>query len=159
MSPTTIKEKVVVVGKAILSGTSTVFDIVYELSGRRAGTLHKGAAFLYDLAQDGGDRSGGDGNGAPHKASEVVKKAAEPVKRAAEAVKKAAEPVKKAVEPAQAAPSPALPIKGYDELNVKAVESALEALSADELAQVRQYETANKNRKTVLRAIEKVAGA
>jgi uncharacterized protein YukE len=45
------------------------------------------------------------------------------------------------------------PIKKYDELNVNEVSEALEGLDVWSLQKVREYETANKNRVTVLRAV------
>lgn len=47
------------------------------------------------------------------------------------------------------------PIADYDELNVKQVNEALEGLTAYELEKVRAYETAHKNRVTVLREVER----
>ena len=48
------------------------------------------------------------------------------------------------------------PIEGYDELNVKKVNAALEGLSFYDLKKVAAYEEANKNRVTVLREIERL---
>jgi len=193
MSPTTLTEKAHVVGKAILSGTSTVLDIAYELSGRRAGILHKSAAFLYDIAQDGEEPSNGRTAKPAAKVAKPTEKAKKPAakvkKPAAKAkkAKKAAKPVekvsdgKKAAEPKKASkPAKAKkvvadnksvtaeakptmtdeqPIAGYDAMNVKAVQKTLDSLSADEVDKVRLYETAHKNRKTVLRAIAQLAKA
>lgn len=49
----------------------------------------------------------------------------------------------------------AFPIPGYDELNATEVRKRLEGLGADELRQVREHEARNRNRKTVLAAIDK----
>ncbi|MFP4596717.1 MAG: hypothetical protein ACOC9W_02885 [Persicimonas sp.] len=46
------------------------------------------------------------------------------------------------------------PIANYDELNVGEVSEALDGLSAYDLEKVRRYETAHKNRVTVLRDVE-----
>lgn len=48
------------------------------------------------------------------------------------------------------------PIEDYDGLNVKKVTDALTGLDAFQLSKVREYEAAHKNRKTVLRAIERL---
>lgn len=50
------------------------------------------------------------------------------------------------------------PIADYDELNVKQVNQALEGLSTYELEKVRSYEAANKDRVTVLRAVDSLLG-
>ncbi len=47
-----------------------------------------------------------------------------------------------------------LPIEGYDEMNAQEVDGALAGLSGAELGAVRAYELANKNRVTVLRALD-----
>ena len=52
-----------------------------------------------------------------------------------------------------------LPIEGYDALNAKQVLASLDGLSHVERDQVLAYERANKNRKTVLRALERAAAA
>ncbi|MSQ03575.1 MAG: hypothetical protein EXR71_17095 [Myxococcales bacterium] len=49
----------------------------------------------------------------------------------------------------------AVPLAGYDELNVKQVQAAVQTLSYVDLLRVRRYEEANKGRKLVLAAIEK----
>ena len=48
-----------------------------------------------------------------------------------------------------------LPIDDYDELNVRKVADALDTLDAWQLTRVRAYEVENKNRKTVLGAIDR----
>ncbi len=48
----------------------------------------------------------------------------------------------------------AVPVSGYDELNVKQVQAAVYALSYVDLLRVRRYEMANKARKTVLAAVD-----
>ncbi len=50
------------------------------------------------------------------------------------------------------------PIADYDDLNVKQVSEALEGLNEYELEKVRRYEVANKDRVTVLRAIDSLLG-
>ena len=50
------------------------------------------------------------------------------------------------------------PIEGYDDLNVQEVSQALEGLNAYELEKVRRYEEANKDRVTVIRAIDSLIG-
>lgn len=60
------------------------------------------------------------------------------------------------------APSPrrlVLPIAGYDELTAKQVLAELEGLTDAQREQVLAYERENKNRKTVVRAIEGRAAA
>ncbi len=47
----------------------------------------------------------------------------------------------------------AVPIEGYDELNVGEIVARLDSLSAEELEQVRQYEQSNKNRSTLIEQI------
>lgn len=49
---------------------------------------------------------------------------------------------------------PGAPIEGYDELNVKDAASRLDGLSDAELQRVREYETQNKNRQTLLDRID-----
>ncbi len=49
---------------------------------------------------------------------------------------------------------PGVPIEGYDELNVKDAAGRLDGLSAAELQRVREYETQNKNRQTLLDQID-----
>jgi hypothetical protein len=50
---------------------------------------------------------------------------------------------------------PEFPIAGYDELTVAEVAAELDGMTTAELRQVREYEKANANRKTVLAAIER----
>lgn len=45
-------------------------------------------------------------------------------------------------------------IADYDDLNVKQVQEALDGLDSYQLMKVRRYEAANKNRKTVLSAVD-----
>ena len=50
---------------------------------------------------------------------------------------------------------PEFPITGYDDLNAAQVNAELEGMSPADLRNVRAYERANANRKTVLMAIER----
>jgi hypothetical protein len=50
---------------------------------------------------------------------------------------------------------PAFPIAGYDDLTADQVAARLDGLSAAQLGKVRDHERAHRNRKTVLRAIER----
>ncbi|MGB3632580.1 MAG: hypothetical protein WA982_00915 [Rubrobacteraceae bacterium] len=50
---------------------------------------------------------------------------------------------------------PGVPISDYDEMNVGEVSTQLEGLSEDELSRVRDYETQNKNRRTVIEEIDR----
>jgi putative alpha-1,2-mannosidase len=50
---------------------------------------------------------------------------------------------------------PEFPIAGYDDLTAAEVAAELDGMSDAELRQVRSYEKANANRKTVLGAIER----
>jgi hypothetical protein len=54
-----------------------------------------------------------------------------------------------------AAETPALPITGYDEMNVEEVSKRLEELSAEELRLVRDYEERNKRRQTLLEEMDR----
>jgi hypothetical protein len=47
------------------------------------------------------------------------------------------------------------PIEGYDELNVEEVSARLDALSTEDLREVRDYEERNKNRETVLEQLDR----
>jgi hypothetical protein len=47
------------------------------------------------------------------------------------------------------------PIEGYDELTVEEVSGRLDALSTEELREVRDYEERNKNRETVLEQLDR----
>jgi hypothetical protein len=47
------------------------------------------------------------------------------------------------------------PIEGYDELTVEEVSGRLDALSPEELREVRDYEERNKNRETVLEQLDR----
>jgi hypothetical protein len=47
------------------------------------------------------------------------------------------------------------PIEGYDELTVEEVSARLDALSAEELREVRDYEERNKNRETLLEQLDR----
>ena len=47
------------------------------------------------------------------------------------------------------------PIEGYDELSVEEVSAHLDALSTEELREVRDYEERNKNRETVLEQLDR----
>jgi signal transduction histidine kinase len=47
------------------------------------------------------------------------------------------------------------PIEGYDELNVEEVSARLDALSSEELREVRDYEERNKKRETVLEQLDR----
>ncbi len=51
-----------------------------------------------------------------------------------------------------------LPIANYDDLNADEITKRLKGLSQDELAQVRAYEAAKENRKTILDRIESLQG-
>lgn len=46
-------------------------------------------------------------------------------------------------------------LEGYDELNVKQVNAALDSLDVYQLEKLRAYEAANKNRVTILREVER----
>jgi hypothetical protein len=46
------------------------------------------------------------------------------------------------------------PIEGYDEMNVEEITEQLEGLSEAELRRVRNYEQGNKNRSTLVEAID-----
>ena len=52
-----------------------------------------------------------------------------------------------------------LPIEEYDSLNVEQISQRLEELSDEELEQLRRYEGANKNRRTLLRRLDERLGA
>ena len=47
-----------------------------------------------------------------------------------------------------------VPLKGYDDLSVEEVEKKIQGLSKDEIKEVRDYEENNKNRKTLLEALD-----
>ena len=47
------------------------------------------------------------------------------------------------------------PIEGYDELNVEEVSAHLDALSTEELREVRDYEERTKNRETILEQLDR----
>jgi predicted solute-binding protein len=47
------------------------------------------------------------------------------------------------------------PIEGYDELNVEEVSARLDALSTEELREVRDYEERTKNRETILEQLDR----
>ena len=47
------------------------------------------------------------------------------------------------------------PIEGYDELNVEEVSARLDALSTEDLREVRDYEERNKNRETLLEQLDR----
>jgi hypothetical protein len=47
------------------------------------------------------------------------------------------------------------PIEGYDELNVEEVSARLDALSAEDLREVRDYEERNKRRETILEQLDR----
>ncbi|MEM1349849.1 MAG: hypothetical protein AAGI01_14905 [Myxococcota bacterium] len=49
-------------------------------------------------------------------------------------------------------------VEGYDLLNVKKINAAMQGLDAYELTKLRAYEQANKNRVTVLREVERLLG-
>ena len=48
-----------------------------------------------------------------------------------------------------------VPIEGYDELNVEEIIARLEGLSGEELGRVREYESRNKNRETLIVQIDR----
>ena len=52
-----------------------------------------------------------------------------------------------------------VPIQGYDETNVSEITEQLDALSADELQRVRDYEKRNKNRDALLEQVDRKAAA
>ena len=52
-----------------------------------------------------------------------------------------------------------VPIEGYDEMNVSEITEQLDALSADELQRVRDYEKRNKNRDALLEQVDRKAAA
>ena len=49
----------------------------------------------------------------------------------------------------------ALPITGYDELNVKEIADRLDSLSAAEIRTIREYEKRNKNRETLIEQFDR----
>ena len=49
---------------------------------------------------------------------------------------------------------PQFPIEGYDELTVEELSARLDALSAEDLRKVRDYEERNKNRMTILEQLD-----
>ncbi len=53
----------------------------------------------------------------------------------------------------------AVPIAGYDDLNVEEIKDELEGRSEDELKKVRSYEKKHKNRKTLLEQLDRKIGA
>jgi hypothetical protein len=59
---------------------------------------------------------------------------------------------------AVARPDAALPIPGYDALSASQVVERLAGLSQDELASVREYEGAHRNRRTILGKIDQIEG-
>lgn len=161
------------VRSAVLAGTSTAFDILYELSGRRLDLLQRSAAWLYERAEgDHPDLEPFQQAAAPQAPAPAPKPPAPEPVAAAPAAEPATEPATEpdaepdaeaAPEPAQAAasepePEP-FPIPGYDDLNVKVIVEALEALSPEALEAVRAYEAANKKRVTIDRAIKKLMEA
>lgn len=163
------------VRSAVLAGTSTAFDILYELSGRRLDLLQRSAAWLYERAEgDHPDLEPFQQAAAPQAPAPAPKPPAPEPVAAAPAAEPATEPATEpAAEPdaepaAEAAPEPAqaaasepepFPIPGYDDLNVKVIVEALEALSPEALEAVRAYEAANKKRVTIDRAIKKLMEA
>ena len=48
-----------------------------------------------------------------------------------------------------------MPIEDYDSLGVKEISERLQELSDEEVEQLRRYETANKNRSTLLKRFDK----
>jgi hypothetical protein len=48
-----------------------------------------------------------------------------------------------------------LPIPDYDELSVRGAKVRLDALTADELRRLREYEAGNKKRKTLIHEIDR----
>jgi hypothetical protein len=60
------------------------------------------------------------------------------------------EGAKKAREDAEA-----LPIENYDGLSVKEIKKELDGVSDEDLERVREYEKANRKRKTLLEALER----
>ena len=50
-----------------------------------------------------------------------------------------------------------VPIEGYDEMSVEDIMARVEGLSGEELGRVRQYESRNKNRSTLLAQLERKA--
>ena len=50
---------------------------------------------------------------------------------------------------------PQFPIEGYDELTVEELSARLDALSAEDLRKVRDYEERNNNRKTILEQLDR----
>ena len=52
----------------------------------------------------------------------------------------------------------AMPIAGYDGLNVEQAKNELQGLSNDELKKVRSYEKKHKNRKTLLQKLDRKIG-
>jgi hypothetical protein len=62
--------------------------------------------------------------------------------------------------PVESVPAPAgdsLPIPGYDALSASQVVERLAGLSTDELGDVRAYETAHRNRRTILGKIDQIS--
>ncbi|MCU1430074.1 MAG: hypothetical protein JWL83_4074 [Actinomycetia bacterium] len=63
-----------------------------------------------------------------------------------------------AAEPARSASSAHLPIPGYDALSASQVVERLAGLGGEELASVREYETAHRKRRTILGKIDQLTG-
>ena len=57
-------------------------------------------------------------------------------------------------EAKQARKDAQLPLKGYDDLSVEEIEKKIQGLSKDDIRAVRDYEKNNKNRKTLLKALD-----
>ena len=165
------------VPKRILECSSVVLDSAYELTGRRLKVLRRSAALLYDLSQWGQEPQEGSDCEAPtggeeqsvdvaqrEEASAGASEEAPAVEvdastlngKSHQAAEQRAEEEKITLTPAipVAVEEAAFPIEEYDTLNVKKVERALVGLGLKELEQVMLYEKANKNRKTVIRAVQ-----
>lgn len=62
--------------------------------------------------------------------------------------------VRTEVAPKSPAEDGSLPLEGYDSLTVREVSEKLHKLSVEEIRQLRDYETENKNRQTLIRRFE-----
>ena len=89
-------------------------------------------------------------------ASKVRKEAAGARGRAARTASPALAQVDKARRGARVGPN--FPILEYNELNAPQIQSRLKDLTPAQLRKVRDYETRNANRKTILKAIETKLG-
>jgi polyhydroxyalkanoate synthesis regulator phasin len=142
-------------GRLLGRGREQVEDVLAQLESALAQLREAGAAAGQPRRTAGraADRARRELEDAAERArAEVGSRAETARKRAVGAVDA---PLATADRARRAARVPGFPITAYDQLNVRQIDRRLQELTREQLRKVRAYEERNKNRKGIMRAIDR----